>query len=522
MSARRRRMVIVCVDGGVPGVVRQHDFFNLTRRLPGLAGSAVHDLRSIYPSSTAPAHASFLTGSHPAQHGIVGNRYWEHESSADIRSRADDPLSALHPYERTSLTAPSLLEWFAEQDASVAAVHFPQTFSRSRRSPARGAIPACYCLYAPARELLVDLTQDGPVRNEGVATLRYAGHELRLRSRACQGSAAATIGAAADGAQLATLPYGRPVRLDLAMPMGSVSVAVTADQPTPDQLRLRLGTAVITLGFGGLDPCPASPGEGPASLLVEYTANPRHDFHEAPRPEWVERTALETLERHDPDVLFVRFNQADHAQEYLYWHAVRGTAVERRIAWQQILHAYTRIDACTTRLAEAVGDEAEFLFFSDHGIDYVETHLRPNRLLADLGLDDRMVFQGDSNSAYLYTDAPLRPSEEKRLHEQLRALDPTVTVLERSDLARLGLPLDSPRVGGLTVACGPHIEFQYGESAAREQVASASHGYLPTCPAMNGFLRCFGSTAAWQNPPSDLTGVAAVIRRIWRQMSRGD
>jgi hypothetical protein len=518
MSARRRRMVIVCVDGGLPGVVRQHDFFNLTRRFPALAGSAVHDLTSIYPSSTAPAHASFLTGSYPAQHGIVGNRYWERESSAEIRSRADKPLSAIHPYEWTSLTAPSLLEWFAEHHASVAAVHFPQTFSRSR---ACTDVPGCYCLYAPARELLIDLAHDGPVPNEGVATLCYADHDLRLRARAHHGGAAATIGAA-DGAELTTLAYGRPARLDLAMPMGSLSVAVTADQPAPDRLRLSLGTAVITLGFGGLDPHPASPGEGPASLLVEYTADPRHDFHEAPRAEWVERIALETLDRHDPDVLFVRFNQADHAQEYLYWHAVRGTPVERRLAWQQILDAYTRIDACTTRLAEAVGEGAEFLFFSDHGIDYVETHLRPNRLLADLGLDDRMVFQGDSNCAYLYTDAALRPSEERRLHEGLRALDPTVTVLDRAGLERLGLPPDSPRVGGLTVSCGPHIEFQYGESAAREQVASASHGYLPACPAMKGFLRGFGSTAAWQNPPSDLTGAALVIRKIWRHMSRGE
>ncbi|MCX5387340.1 alkaline phosphatase family protein [Streptomyces sp. NBC_00083] len=526
----RRRLVVICVDGGLPTIVREHDFFDLGRVLPGLPGSGVHELRSIYPSSTAPSHASFLTGTHPRGHGIVGNRFWEREAVADIRRRADDPLASFHPYEASSLTAPGLLDWFARQGATAAAVHFPQTFSRT----ARQAFPACYCLYAPARDLSVPLAPPADGVAVGRVTLSYLGHGialcLRLDERtgtitvrsvlAGDGGTRAAIGIGNDSRPGITVDGSRPTRLDIPVPSGSVSVALTCRRVTAGRIEVGLGTAVLTLGFGGIDLSTRS-GQGPASLHVDYTANPHHAFHESPRAEWVEQAALDVLEQHDPDVLFVRFNQADHAQEFLYWHAVRGGADERMRAWQQILDVYARIDACVTRLAGAVGGSADFLLFSDHGIDYVETHLRPNHLLGDLGLADRMVFQGDSNSAYLYADSPLAPAERAGLDRALRALDPSVRVLTPSDQEQLKLPVGSARLGRLTVSCGPHIEFQYDDATPTERVASASHGYLPSDPAMSGFYRHFGPAAPLVPPPEDITGAAAVVRRIWRHATRG-
>ncbi|WP_030838252.1 alkaline phosphatase family protein [Streptomyces sp. NRRL F-4474] len=518
MSGRqRRRLVVICIDGGLPGIIRDHDFFDLRKVLPAVPGTPVHELRSIYPSSTAPSHASFLTGTHPNGHGIVGNRFWERESVAEIRRRADDPLSAFHPYERTSLTAPSLLDWFARQGASAAAIHFPQTFSRT----ARVAIPGCYCLYAPARDLVVPLPPAVDAAADGRVTLSCLGHEPTLYLRLAQRTGALTIG---DGDAAVVVTDGSPpVRLDIPVSSGSLSVAVSWTRLERNRIRMKLGTAVLTMGFGGLDAAPRRrAGDGAASLHVEYTASPQHDFHESPRAEWVERTALDVLEEHDPDVLFVRFNQADHAQEFLYWHAVRGTVGEQSHAWQQILDTYARIDACVQRIAEAVGEQGEFLFFSDHGIDYVETHLSPNRVLTDLGLADRMVFQGDSNCAYLYADTPLGADVEQRLQDALRTLDPSVDVLTPADRARWGIPVSSPRVGRMTVACGQHIEFQYGEAAAaRTSVASASHGHFPSDPAMNGFYRCFGRAAALPGPPGDITRAASVVRAIWSRIAQG-
>ncbi|MFD3324101.1 hypothetical protein [Streptomyces sp. NPDC058701] len=141
-------------------------------------------------------------------------------------------------------------------------------------------------------------------------------------------------------------------------------------------------------------------------------------------------------------------------------------------------------------------------------------------MLEDLGLSDRMVFQGDSNCAYLYADAPLAPAEKKRLGRALRALDPSIGVLTPAEQDRLKLPVGSLRLGRLTVTCGPHTEFQYSGATPRESVASASHGHLPSDPAMSGFFRCFGRVAAGLAPPGDITGAATVVRSIWRHAAR--
>ncbi|MGW7259916.1 alkaline phosphatase family protein [Streptomyces sp. NPDC054834] len=516
MSRPRPRLLIVCVDGGRPDVIRRHGFFDVARFLPGRPDSGVRTMRSIFPSSTAPAHASFLTGRTPAGHGIVGNRFWETQSVAEIRARADDPLSAFHPYERGSLTAPSLLDWFAERGASAVAVHFPQTFASREGIP---DIPSCYCLYAPARELTVPLTDSISGTRTGTGAVTYLGDTVRVTTTLDASSD--TVHVSLAGSAPLALRSAHPVRLDVRTGVGEVSVAVTVLDSHPAAVTLRFGTAVIARGYGGLSVAAEPPGSGPASLHVAYTANPDHRFHEAPRAAWIERTALAALHAHDPDVLFVRFNQADHAQEFLYWHATRGTATERRHAWQQILDVYAEIDAAAARLVQEAGPDAEVVFFSDHGIDYVETHLRPNRLLADAGLLDRMVFQGDSNCAYLYTDVPLTADEEQQLTRRLRALDPTVSVLGPAELKRLGLPAQSPRIGRLAISCGPHIEFQYGQDAARERVASASHGYLPTANTMSGFLRRFGRTVRSEEEAPDITGAAALIQETWLRMTGG-
>jgi hypothetical protein len=61
-----------------------------------------------------------------------------------------------------------------------------------------------------------------------------------------------------------------------------------------------------------------------------------------------------------------------------------------------------------------------------------------------------------------------------------------------------------------------------GDAPPIESVASASHGYLPSDAAMSGFYRYFGRAAQQTSAPKDITGAAAVVRRIWRQAARGD
>lgn len=506
----RPRLVVCCVDGGVAPVVRQHGLFDPGRWFPARAATPATPLTSVFPSSTAPAHASFLTGAHPERHGVVGNRFWSGEPVAEVLRRRADPVETLHPYERTSLLTGSLLDWFAARGACVAAVHFPHTFSRSEPG-----IPALHCLYAPARRLVVPLTTSADGVRAGSASTTYFQHPLRLDVRA-EGDRFRV--SAAHGPAL-RLDVGATGRLDTTNPLGRLSFALTPVRAGSDRVELAVGTCVLVLPFGGLAPSVLG-GPGPASLGVSYPANPGHDFHESPRADWVARAALEVLGRHDPDVLLVRFNQADHAQEFLGWHATRADPATRSSARGQITDAYHEIDAGARSIAEAVGPDADLVFFSDHGIDWVETHLRPNEVLAALGLADRLVFQGDSNCAFLYGDAPPEPAELAAITSGLAELG--AGVLDADALRAWRLPVGGPRVGHLVVTCGAHTEFQYGDGPATEAVRSASHGHLPTDPAMSGFFRMSGPGADGLTAPEHLVDAASVVRAIWCARRGGD
>ncbi|MFE8944815.1 alkaline phosphatase family protein [Streptomyces sp. NPDC007856] len=510
-AGARRKLLIFCVDGGVPGLVAEHDFFALDRRLSAFRSSAVSALPSVYPSSTAPAHASFLTGRHPVGHGIVGNRFFGAETVAEIRERASNPFASVHPYETTSLTCRSLIDRFAERGLSTAAVHFPQTFSRTVGD---AGIPSVYCLYAPAADGTAVPGIPGEQPGSAVE-LTYFQRKVALTFSLTEQGGITVAGA--PGAPPVPLERGRTRRLELKLDgVGRLSVPLTVHRADRKQVVFSAGTAVLTMAFGAMADVveAADTGGGPSSLTVDYTANPEHRFHESPRAPWVKRVALGALERLDPDVLLIRFNQADHAQEFLYWHAMRGDPAERAQAGEQMLDAYRLIDRQIGEIVATVGDAADYLFFSDHGIDYVDTHIALNTVLAELGWDDRMVFQGDSNIAYLYADTGLSEGERLELTETLAALDSTTEVLTRETADVWKLPWGDPRLGELAVTCGPHREFQYGGGAPRQTVRSASHGYFPTAPSMNGFFRMYARDSAAISRPRHLVDVAAAIEKL--------
>ncbi|WP_327348816.1 alkaline phosphatase family protein [Streptomyces europaeiscabiei] len=508
-------MVVVCVDGGVPETVSTWNFFSPRHRLPGVPDQGPVPLPTIFPSSTAPAHASFLTGAYADVHGIVGNRFWDAEPVDEIRLRAADPVQTLHPYEAHSLTAPSLVDWFTNRDAKVVALHFPQTFSRAARD---GHVPSLYCLYAPARATRVPVGMSEQPDPHSTP-LVYFDEVVPLSAVPAAGSLDAGLYLSLGGRRTYRLPVrvGETVRLETCLAAGELSVAVTCLGVDERHVDLMLGTAVLTMRFGGLGTM-GRESDGPSSLEVEYTVNSEHYFHEAPRAEWICRTALAALAEHKPDVLFVRFNQADHAQEFLYWHAARGGGKDARLARQQIVDTYQTIDDCLGRIMDAVGPQADYVLFSDHGIDYVETHLRPNAVLQELGLADEMIFQGDSNVAYLYADEPVSAVQRGRICAALAATDSTIQPVDAARATSLRLPWTSPRVGRLTVTCGPHREFVYDEQGSgHETVRSASHGYLPSSPRMSGFFRMFGPNTDDIPQPSHLTSAAAVVRQLWRK-----
>lgn len=82
------------------------------------AGGTQLPLQTVFPSVTWPAHATFLTGSLPRQHGVVGNH---------LLQRPDQKPLELWQLPATALRVPTLFAAFAAAQRSTAAVMWPNT-----------------------------------------------------------------------------------------------------------------------------------------------------------------------------------------------------------------------------------------------------------------------------------------------------------------------------------------------------------------------------------------------------------
>jgi hypothetical protein len=496
MTTPTPRLAVICVDGGTARYARKFGLFHSP------AGRPVVPLRSVYPSSTAPAHASILTGRLPAQHGIVGNRYWNGESVEEIR-RQQDPLQALHPYDRASLRHPSILDEILDAGLSVGAVLFPHTFSRSLRDP---RLESCYCLYAPASTWKASPGNGEP----GRITIPCFGENIVLSvDPITELGGAIRVTCAGRHWDLR-----RGEQTDVVVQVDqekAISFALSLDDVTPREVVFAQGTAVLVLATGAWPAAQWLQGGATAhSRTVEYTASPGHDFHESPSVEWVTESAMRLMAE-EPDALFIRYNQADHAQEYLYWEAVRGEKENAALARHQIEVVYRRIAAGVEKICAGAGPDCIVIVLSDHGIDYVDTQVAPNYVLGELGLLEDFIFQGDSNVCYLYGNRPLTSRETMDMEQLIDATGlEKLRVLSPSGLSARGA-LCANRCGILALETAPHAEFCYHEDRLIERVRSASHGFDPRWPTMHGMWQVLRGPHL-RTPPAAVTGVADFLR----------
>ena len=482
------RLLVVCIDGATPDGIRDH----------GLArDGACSPLASIYPSSTAPAHAAMLTGAPASDHGVVGNRYWSADTDDVIARAHGDPLATLHPYERDALACPSLLDTLERAGLTYAALLFPHTFSRTRP----GGAPAAYTLYAPTedREFARGTGELGtwPIRAFGEpASLALAIVDGVLHARCAD--------------PRVVIDRRGPRELDVVCldPDRALSFALAIHQIDGDRVVIRRKTATLVVCFGVLAAALCQ-SRLPHSAVIDYDADPAHAFHESPSVEWTTDAALALLDG-APDILFVRYNQVDHAQEYLHGLAHRGDPQARA----QIAATYARVDAGVMALRARVGLDCPAIVFSDHGIDTIDVHLHVNALLRDCGLADQFVFQGDSSCAYLYPahpGMPLSDAARAALAAVVRAR-PELWIASDDELAALGCRFPA-RQGVLTLRCHDHVEFQYGPGPLHRAVCAASHGFTPDQPAMHGVFLPFHLPPSTPRP-SSITQLRALIESL--------
>lgn len=498
--APRLRLAVVCVDGATP---RLAGSLFTGHPLNDRPRGPLQPLRSVYPSSTAPAHASMLTGVPPGAHGIVGNRYWENESAAEIRLR-QDPLASLHPYCHASLRAPSLLDYFRLAGYRVGAVMFPFTFDLD----ARGGCPdALFCLYAPTEHLVVPLDRAPPgiagPASRGTFSMRALGFDITFEVALDRRRSIATVRERSGGGSWTVSP-SHPVDVVTAQDHRRLSFRLMMQPGGADGLRLSRTTAVAVLAFGDAQPLAATSGTAvaPHSRLPHYTAGGDLDFYEAPAAGWVTQAALRILAHADPEVLFVRYNQVDHAQEHLLWHARHGDPAVREQAEEQVRAAYREVGEQLAVILEALQPEIPLILFSDHGIDDAGTQVLPNVALGRLGMSDTFIFQGDANLAYLYGRRPLTGLEQARLLSSLEDAAPAVHPISRERLTAMDAYAVG-RSGQLALQSARHVTFDYGEGDLVRGATIGAHGFDPALAEMDGIFQAFGARP-WPPPPRSI------------------
>ncbi len=497
----RPRVLLVSVDGAQPSVVRRHGLFGSV--VPDRPSSPVVVLRTPYPSSTATGHATLLTGTAPARHHIVGNRFWEHEDVKTIRARAADPVASFHPYERRTLACGSLLDTLQRAGLRTVAVHFPQTLDRV---PSPDPVAAVFWLYAPAREFMVRFGVE-PSR----LMTRYLSHEVPLTIERTSAGLSVSLG---EGTAQ-PLPAGGRATLQTEIGQATVSVPVEARDFNSMGCRLLLHVAAVTLASGEVARTASS--VSPAGFSASYRDGRGAEYFDVPRAAAVTNTTLALVDAVDPDVVLVRYNQVDHAQEFLGWDLLCEGGAVARSAQDQVLAAYMETEGEVRRLVRELGPGIEVVVASDHGIDWVDRHVRPNALLSLLGCADQAVFQGDSTCAFLYAAPGTAEQVARVVAREIAALGPGVRVLSERDLYHLDLPVGSSRLGTMVLGCGPHQEFLYDEGPLHERVRSASHGFAPESPAMDAFARFAGRASSGISAPARLDGLRAALESVIRR-----
>lgn len=502
MKEGRTKLVIICVDGAVPEIARSNNFFSYGE------SSSIRNLKSVYPSSTATAHASFMTGESPSTHGIVGNRFWDNSIEDIAAKKVVLPHEALHPYEYSSLMSSSLLDDICEENLTYGGVVFPHTFSKSH---SYSGCEAMHYLYSPSETIRLEAVGEGDVK---VWNWQFHYHTFRVEVaiKAEKGRLRfflkAGEGTIVEGDNCCSIRA-------LSAAKEGISFSLQIKAVEEEVITLYRTTAVHILGFGLSSLDSFMPLDAlPHSEEIDYQANGENDFHESPSIPWVTMAGKKMLER-GHDIVFIRYPQVDHAQEILYWYCIHGEKEQRERAWSELIKAYQLVSDDIKSIVDLVDDTVPVLLFSDHGIDYVDHHVHINSLLPYLGLEGTHLFQGDSNCAYLY--GPPVDSETVAAFEailQEKGVPASVASVEELREKRV---YNEQRCGRLVLFSEPHVEFYYSEGPLVKRVKSASHGFCPENKSMDGIVSFLTGSDGELKGVEQITELRKLIQKIIRK-----
>lgn len=370
--------IIICIDGAVEDRVCP---FDIHKRLNNLGIKTIiplQRLKSVDPSSTAPAHASAFTGLFPVEHTIMGNRYFPPNYGDDY-----DPVKAIGPYTRSTHPA-TILDTIENNGLKWSAVNMPQTLDSGQTNSARLSL---YVLYGPSQSIIYRLEEEFCSEQ---TTFRIFSREIKL----CFNQN--------DGIWILCSETSKTRFLNK---LGWQRVIL------PDFDRIYDFWIQVQRVFGGWKLFTSKIGiviGSPNLSIIEYIANQidcpveyEHryinlgvKFQECPSEKWVTQAAIEAAKLEDPDVMFVRYNTVDHAQEQLLYRSGPSSSVNEELGVSQ---AYRQTIDEIEKLVCGFPQLETVTIFSDHGITSIDKTVSLTEI-------ERIVFQGTPTPPIEYLD----------------------------------------------------------------------------------------------------------------------
>ncbi len=446
--------------------------------VPDHLSSPVVALRTHYPSSTAMGHAALLTGTAPAPHHIVGNRFWEHEDAKTIRARANDPVTTFYPYGRRALACDSLLDAQQRAGLCIVAVQFLQT---PDWVPSPDPVAAVFWLYVPAREVTVRFGVDPP---------RLMTRYLRQEVPSTIARTSAGLSVSQGGGAAQPLAAGGRATLRTEVGQASLSVPVEVRDLDPTGCRPLLRVAAVTLASGEV--VRTTSLVLLAGISESYRDGCGAECFCVPGAAAVTDTTLALVE------------------------AVGPASCSSGIARWTTRRSFSARTACASpaRCTVSAGPSSGRV----HGrpragcVLWCASSARGSRW-SSRPTTGSTGWTGPCCSAS--SAAPTKRSS-RVVARDIAALGPGVRTLSERDLCHLDLPMGSPWLGMMALGCGPHQEFLYDEGPLHERVRSAAHGFTPDSPAMDDFARFAGRASSGIPAPARRDGLRAVLEVIRR------
>ena len=193
--------------------------------------------------------------------------------------------------------------------------------------------------------------------------------------------------------------------------------------------------------------------------------------------------AVQIIQQHRPNLLFVHLLESDKAQH----HAGREAP--------ELPAALQHLDADVGQLVEAVNkagiaDRTTFIVLGDHGFANVSQAIAPNWLLAKEGFissnDWRAMVMNTGGSAGVYLNHGQDAAEVRGLLE--KNSKGLYRIIEKDALVKLGGPKDA----AFYLEAEPGYTFvgsTSGKALVRSSSLKGNHGFLPTNPQLHtGFV----------------------------------